>query len=104
MANGAIQNIVSNSDFKLFLDQGGNDRNVLAGLISMSEEEFQALANPEVGQCLLVWGGRIIPCDSRIPKENPLYGLYTTNFHEKAAGKSPLKYTIPGRREGNHGV
>ena len=88
MTNGAIQNIVSNSDFKLFLDQGANDRNVLAGLINMSEEEFQALSNPEVGQCLLVWGGRIILCDSRIPKDNPLYELYTTNLHEKAKEKA----------------
>ena len=89
-ANTAIQNIVSNSDFKLILDQGGNDRNLLAQIVDLSEKEFQELASETVGQSLLVWGKQIIPLDSRISKKNPLYALYTTNFHEKAAKTTEL--------------
>lgn len=84
LANDKIQDIVSNSDFKILLDQGGRDRNLIAQILDMSESEFKDLANPEIGQCLLVWGDKIIPCDSRISKDNPLYRFYTTNFHEKA--------------------
>ncbi len=89
-ANTAIQNIVSNSDFKLILDQGGNDRNLLTQIVDLSEKEFQELASETVGQSLLVWGKQIIPLDSRISKNSPLYALYTTNFHEKAAKTAEL--------------
>lgn len=83
MANQKISNIVSNSDFKLFLDQGGSDRNYLASILSMSEKEFKSLASPGDGQCLLVWGKRILQCDSRISKDNKLYHIYNTDFHNK---------------------
>lgn len=83
MANPKISNIVSNSDFKVFLDQGGSDRNYLASILSMSEQEFKSLAAPGVGQCLLVWGKRILQCDSRISNKNKLYEIYNTDFHNK---------------------
>ena len=97
-ANTAIQNIVSNSDFKLILDQGSNDRNLLTQIVDLSEKEFQKLASETVGQSLLVWGKQIIPLDSRISNNSPLYALYTTNFHEQAVGSSYNRNNRMGER------
>ena len=93
MANDKILEIVSNSDFKVFLDQGGDDRNQLSEILEMSDQEFHALADPEPGQCLIVWGDKILQCDSKISKDNPLYKFYTTNFHEEAQRRT--SYELP---------
>lgn len=84
-ANPLVRDMVSNCDFKLLLDQGGSDRNKLSEILELSSEEFRELANPKPGQCLLVYGDLILQCDAKIGKDNPLYELYSTNFHEKAA-------------------
>ena len=103
MANDKILEIVSNSDFKVFLDQGGDDRNQLSKILEMSDQEFRALADPEPGQCLIVWGDKILQCDSKISKENPLYQFYTTNFHEAAKQNRNVFYQAeeenPAERE-----
>ena len=77
--------IVSNSDFKVLLDQAGDDRNELLQIMDLSQKEFDALSDPTPGQCLIVWGGHILQCDSTISRDNPLYHFYSTNFHEAAA-------------------
>lgn len=92
MANDKILEIVSNSDFKVFLDQGGDDRNKLSQILELSDQEFRALADPEPGQCLIVWGDKILQCDSKIRKDNPLYQFYTTNFHEAAREQRHVFY------------
>lgn len=83
-ANPKIENIVSNCDFKLILDQGGSDRNALRSIMELSSKEFMELATSEVGQCLISFGGQILLCNAKISKENALYKAYNTNFHEKA--------------------
>lgn len=77
--------IVSNSDFKVLLDQAGDDRNELLQIMELSQKEFEALSDPTPGQSLIVWGGHILQCDSTISRDNPLYHFYSTNFHEAAA-------------------
>lgn len=83
-ANPKIETMVSNCDFKLILDQGGADRNALSTIMELSSKEFKELGNPEIGQCLISYGGQILLCDSQISKQNLLYKEYSTNFHEKA--------------------
>ncbi len=97
LSNGIIKEIVDNADFKLFLDQAGSDRNLLAEIMPLSHSEFAALANKEVGQCVIAWGDKILLCDSKISKSNPLYTLYSTNFHEAAKeGRSAIyRYKTP---------
>lgn len=87
LAYPQTREIVDNSDFKVFLDQGGCDRNALSEILELSDEEFKELGNPKAGQCLLVYGNHILQCDAEISKENPLYEMYSTNFHEKAEQK-----------------
>lgn len=99
MANDTILEIVSNSDFKVFLDQGGDDRNQLSKILAMSDQEFHALADPEPGQCLIVWGDKILQCDSKISRDNPLYQFYTTNFHEAARENRNVFYEFPESEE-----
>ena len=91
-ANGKIMEIVSNSDFKVLLDQAGDDRNELLQIMDLSQKEFDALSDPTPGQCLIVWGGHILQCDSTISRNNPLYHFYSTNFHEAAAAKRNVFY------------
>lgn len=87
LANPRVKDMVSNCDFKIILDQGGSDRNALSRILELSTSEFRELANPEPGQCLLVYGDQIYQCDAQIDKSNPLYEIYSTNFHEKAAAR-----------------
>ena len=84
---------------KVFLDQGGDDRNQLSKILAMSDQEFHALADPEPGQCLIVWGDKILQCDSKISRDNPLYQFYTTNFHEAARENRNVFYEFPESEE-----
>ena len=54
----------------------------------------------------MVWGKKVVLFDMRIAKENPLYSLISTNFHERAAqqvekaGQEPAEeYTETDRTE-----
>ncbi len=85
--------IVSNSDFKVLLDQAGDDRNELLQIMELSQKEFEALSDPTPGQSLIVWGGHILQCDSTISRDNPLYHFYSTNFHEAAAENRNVFYS-----------
>ena len=92
-ANRKIMEIVSNSDFKVLLDQAGDDRNELLQIMELSQKEFEALSDPTPGQSLIVWGGHILQCDSTISRDNPLYHFYSTNFHEAAAENRNVFYS-----------
>ena len=83
MANDTILEIVSNSDFKVFLDQGGDDRNQLSKILAMSDQEFHALADPEPGQCLIVWGDKILQCDSKISRQQEKIEMFSMNSRNR---------------------
>ena len=68
----------------LSLDQGGADANALAQIQELSQTEFNALNSEEVGKGVMVWGKKVVLFDAKISKENELYPLINTNFHEKA--------------------
>lgn len=84
-SNRKIETIVSNSGLKVILDQSGNDRNLLSQILELSSSEYQSLTNQVPGHCLISVGNQIIQCNARISKENPLYEIYSTNLHERAA-------------------
>lgn len=84
LSNNIIKEIVDNAEFKLFLDQGGSDRNALAEIMELSHSEYRALGEKEVGQSVISWAGKVLLCDMRISKNHPLYNIYSTNFHEAA--------------------
>lgn len=99
LANARVKDMVSNCDLKILLDQGGSDRNALSKILELSNAEFRELANPEPGQCLIVCGDQILQCDAYIDKKNPLYEIYSTNFHERAARKKEAGYEDPAAGE-----
>lgn len=82
LANPTVKYLVTNCEFKCFFDQGGVDRQEIADIIELSSTEYAALNEDIPGQCVIVWGKDILLCDSRILKNNPLYGLYNTSFHQ----------------------
>lgn len=81
----ATRDMISDSEFKLFFHQAGADRNAAVSILNLSEEESAYMTECEIGEGLLCWGKKVIQMDSRIPKKNALYHLYSTNFHEKSA-------------------
>ncbi|MFQ8901808.1 MAG: hypothetical protein ACLR7D_07950 [Lachnospira eligens] len=46
----------------------------------------------------MVWGKKVIILDSLMSKDNPLYEVFSTNFHEKAekARKEKMKEAAYG--------
>jgi type IV secretory pathway VirB4 component len=85
LTNPRVKDMISNSEFKLFLDQGGADRNAIAQIIHLSSEELLSLTNSKAGTGILIYGKKIVKLDGRLRHTSRLYELYSTNFHEKAA-------------------
>lgn len=81
--NPRLRELFANCSFKCFLDQGGMDAEIVSQIQELSAAEYAALDTDEVGKGVLVWGKKVALFDSVIPKDNPLYGLINTNFHEK---------------------
>lgn len=82
MANQSTLEMMENCEMKIFLDQGGSDRNALASIMELSAAEFASLSEDIPGRYLMVWGKKVLQCDCRIEKDNPLYQMFQTSFHE----------------------
>ena len=78
--------LVSNSEYTVLLKQAAPDAAVLGkALENLSAEQIKYTVNPKPGTGLIRFGSTIIPFDNHIEKTNPVYDLYNTNLHEKAA-------------------
>ncbi|MEE3482139.1 MAG: hypothetical protein VZQ80_09165 [Lachnospiraceae bacterium] len=84
LENPELRDMFSNCGYKCFLDQGGMDANNIALIQQLSSEEFKKLSEDIPGYGVMVWGKKVILLDSRMNRDNPLYEIYSTNFHEKA--------------------
>lgn len=85
LENPDLRDMFSNCGYKYFLDQGGVDAASLSEIQELSSAEFNSLSESRPGYGLLIWGKKIIMLDSSMEKTNPLYDVFSTNFHEKAA-------------------
>ena len=83
MHNEQLKELFSNCSYKCFLDQGGVDANALAEIQELSQTEFDALSSDEPGRGVMVWGKKVVLFDAKVSKDNPLYDMISTNFHEK---------------------
>ena len=84
--NPELRDMFQNCEYKCFIDQGGVNAEALAQIQDLSEIEFKALSEAgegTEGRGVLVWQNKVILFDMRISKDNPLYGIFTTNFHEE---------------------
>jgi len=84
LGNEDLRDMFSNCEYKCFLDQGGIDANELATIQELSSREFQALASKQAGQGVMVWGEKVILFDAFMKDSNALYGVISTDYHEKA--------------------
>lgn len=70
--------LLSNSEFIVMLNQAASDREMLAKLLNISEEQMSYITNADAGCGLIRYGGALVPFVSRFPKNTKLYQLMTT--------------------------
>jgi len=70
--------MLSNSEFIVMLNQAASDRNQLAKLLSISNEQMSYITNADPGCGLIKYGGSLVPFVNRFPKDTKLYQLMTT--------------------------
>lgn len=70
--------VLSNSEFIVMLNQSPNDREDLADLLKISEEQMSYITNAQSGCGLIKYGPSLVPFINRMPKDMELYRLNTT--------------------------
>lgn len=78
------QAMLSNSEFIIMLNQAGPDREKLAELLTISNEQLGFITDVGVGEGLMKVGSSLVPFVNEFPKEiaPQLYRLMTTKFSE----------------------
>lgn len=84
LENKKLRDMFSNCGYKCFLDQGGMDAKNLAQIQELSAIEYNSLTEETPGFGLMVWGKKVILFNAKMDPQNPLYDLFSTNFHEKS--------------------
>ena len=98
LENDKLRDMFSNCGYKYFLNQSGIDAGQLRQIQDLSETEYESLNEDRPGYGLLVWGNKVIKLDSVMSHDNPLYEMFSTNFHEKS--KKALFYSSQTEPEG----
>ena len=81
--------MLSNSEFIIMLNQAASDREKLAKLLNISNEQMSYITNADPGCGLIKYGGSLVPFTNRWPK-GKIYDLITTKPGEGAfAGRLP---------------
>lgn len=70
--------MLANSEFLVMLNQAATDRDELAKLLSISENQLSHITNVPAGHGLIRCGGVIVPFENSFPKDTKLYRLMTT--------------------------
>ena len=70
--------MLSNSEFIIMLNQAASDREKLADLLNISNEQMSYITNADPGCGLIKYGGSLVPFINRFPKNTKLYELMTT--------------------------
>lgn len=85
--------MLSNSEFLILLNQAASDREELASLLNLSNEQSRCISNSKKGSGLIKFGNAIIPFMDEFEKDTKLYSLWNTNFNEiKHENDSMFKY------------
>lgn len=75
--------MLANSEFIIMLNQGGTDREDLANLLQISENQMTHITNVEVGHGLVKVGSALVPFERKFPKDTELYKLMSTKVGEQ---------------------
>ena len=78
--------MVSNSEFVVMLNQAAKDREKLAKLLNISNEQMSYGTNADAGCGLIRYGRALVPFINRFPKDTELYKLMTTRPGEGVFG------------------
>lgn len=70
--------MLSNSEFVVMLNQAASDREKLAKLLNISNEQMSYITNADAGCGLIKYGSALVPFINRFPKNTKLYQLMTT--------------------------
>ena len=82
LASKEIENIFDNSDFVYMLNQGPDDRDILAQKLNISSHQIKYVTNVGQGEGLIFFGDIVQPFVDRFPKETLMYSLLTTKPSE----------------------
>ena len=81
--------MLSNSEFVVMLNQAASDREKLAKLLNISNEQLSYITNADAGCGLIKYGSALVPFVNRFPKDTKLYQLMTTRPGEgKFSGRA----------------
>ena len=70
--------MLSNSEFIVMLNQAASDREKLAHLLNISNEQMSYITNADAGCGLIKYGSALVPFVNRFPHNTELYRLMTT--------------------------
>ena len=82
LASPEIVNVFENSDYVYMLNQGKDDRYILAEKLGISPHQLSYVTQSVEGQGLLFYGSVILPFEDRFPKDTELYRIMTTKLSE----------------------
>lgn len=74
--------MLSNSEFVIMLNQGSTDREDLANLLQISDDQLKHITNVDAGHGLVKVGSDLVPFERKFPKNTELYKLMTTKIGE----------------------
>ena len=78
LASVESRTMLSNSEFIVMLNQATSDRDKLADLLNISDEQLSYITNSEAGCGLIRYGSLLVPFINEFPKDTKLYKLMTT--------------------------
>ena len=68
------------------LNQASSDRDELAHLLNISDQQLNYVTNSDPGHGLIFAGNAIRPFEDDFPKKTELYKMLTTKIEEVTAG------------------
>ena len=75
--------MLANSELVIMLNQAATDREQLAELMGISEQQMSYITNVEAGHGLAKIGGALVPFVNNFSKDTQLYRLMSTNPNER---------------------
>lgn len=80
--------MLSNSEYIVMLNQAASDRQKLAELLNISNEQLSYITNADAGCGLIKYGSSLVPFVNQFPKNTRLYKLMTTKPGEDGANRN----------------
>ncbi len=80
--------MLSNSEYIVMLNQAASDRQKLAELLNISNEQMSYITNADAGCGLIKYGSSLVPFINKFPKNTRLYKLMTTKPGEDSMNRN----------------